>query len=638
MKQTCAQWRTLLTTMLCIAVVACATDAGDRRMPREAVLESRASVPPMDRTVDQRLLPQVDALLQQLIAEERALVLDGQPVFNGRDKFLPGKIAVGMAHVIQRLPQDDPRLPKYLQGFRRMSALTLQDENREWGIFYYLTALEMLREAGLLDHAVAPETLAVLKQRLDWRTFVREQDLTLIDLPNNYYGVAYGVAQLRSALGWDEQVHAQKLLDKTLAHYRTYSESGFADETEGDGRYDRYSVLLIAEIAHRFIEAGKPPPDDVKDWLRASAKLMLLRAGPDGDGFEYGRSIGAYGETAVVEVLTAAAVVGVLTKEETDAAYAVCARIAQRYMDVWVDARTGSVNLWDGGRRTDTYRGKHRILGENLSLARQFFYTSDLWRGLGYTGISPSVDLAAWRRHQPTAVFTLFSAKSPQRGLFTVIDGARLFGLPFINGGAGQHMHSPYFPLPFSPGLISGIADSTKPQLTPRLRLGDGSVLQPLAYYSDLHGMRLGKEYRVAAKLLAMDRMGENAPKADHRIRGDTSYVFAPGSVERQDVYVLSPDVDEIGIEMEFANYGRVRALERDGDAWVAEFDDPVLRRFRVQGFDHCSAMHDPPAEYATPTGAFASVVRCATPSKALSGASRSTIRLGWRIEYGLEE
>lgn len=624
--------------MFCLGALAlfngaCATTGGVPRSETErpvVEVSTAATIAPMNTTVEQRLVPQVDRLLQQLMIERRAMRIDGQPVFNGRDKFLPGKIAVGMAHVIQRLPRDDPRLPAYIDGFRRIADLTVDDENTEWGIFYYLTALEMLHRSGQLQAAVSPETLAKLKTKLDWRSFVRERDLTLIDLPNNYYGVAFGVAQLRHALGWDSDASAQALLVKTLAHYRTYSSTGFADETEGDGRYDRYSVLLIGEIAHRFIEAKREPPPEIREWLRTSAQLMLLRVGPEGEGFEYGRSIGAYGDTALVEVLTAAAVLGVLTPDETDAAYAFCSKAAQRYMDFWVDEKTGSVNLWDHGRRTDAYRGKHRILGENLSLARQFLYTNDLWNGLGYRNTAPKTDLRAWRDGLPRATLTRFNAGEPQRALATVIDGDRLFGLPFINGGAGQHMHSPYFPIPFSPNLVSGVADSPIPQLTPRFVLKDGSILQPLAYYTDIRAEMQGDAYVVTAALPMMDRMGDAKPVADRRMQGTTRYAFSPGRIDREDRYVPVPGLAPARLEIEFANYGELMRLRHDGPDWVVEFNDPILRRFRVSGFEQCQALATLPAEYMTPTGAFASVVRCFTAEQRLD----RPLRIGWRIEY----
>jgi hypothetical protein len=329
--------------------------------------------------------------------------------------------------------------------------------------------------------------------------------------------------------------------------------------------------------------------------------------------------------------LTAAAVLGVLTPKEKDIAYAACSRLAQRYMDVWVDPRTGSVNLWDGGRRTDGYRGKHRILGENLSLARQFFYTNDLWNRLGYRGKAPDADLAAWRRGMPRTTFTRFNAGEPQRALITVIEGQRLFGLPFINGGRGQHMHSPYFPLPFSPGLISGVADGTAPQLLPRFVLADGTALQPLAYYTDVRGQHETDGYVVTARLPALDRMGGEGPVADDRISGETRYRFRTGSVEREDVFRFAPQTGTFRFETEFANYGVLRRLAREKGGWVADFDGPVLRRFRINGFDRCEALRPLPEEYATPIGPFHSVVRCVGDAR----SDRSPLRIGWRIDYG---
>jgi len=40
------------------------------------------------------------------------------------------------------------------------------------GGYYYLSALDMLRQAGLLRGAVDKQTLARLRVKLDWRTFV----------------------------------------------------------------------------------------------------------------------------------------------------------------------------------------------------------------------------------------------------------------------------------------------------------------------------------------------------------------------------------------------------------------------------------------------------------------------------------
>lgn len=255
--------------------------------------------PAMNAVIETRVGPQMDQLLVRLITEGRDMTLDGVQVFEANDKFLPGKIAIGLAHAALDAPEGDPRRTRFLAGFRKLSTLTLEDENETWGVYYYISALHQLDEAGVLNEAVSPEVLAQLREKLDWRTFVRPDSLTLIDLPNNYYGVAFSIARLRYLMGWEDASASEALLAKTLEHFREYSgEYGFADETAGDGRFDRYSVLLIGEIAQRFIETGVEPPQEVRDWLRRSVDLLLPRFNLRGEGFEYGRSIGTYGETA----------------------------------------------------------------------------------------------------------------------------------------------------------------------------------------------------------------------------------------------------------------------------------------------------------------------------------------------------
>lgn len=591
---------------------------------------SNIPIAPMNRTLEQRLVPQVDALLVQLMAEGRDMRIDGQPVFTGQDKFLPGKIAVGMADLLLQQPRGQPAFDNYLAGFNRIANLTLEDDNATWGIYYYLLALSKLDDAGLLGQAVSEPTLARLRERLDWRSFVRSDALTLIDLPNNYYGVAFGIAELRHELGWEDDQAAEALLEKTLDHYRTYSAYGFADETDGQGRYDRYSVLLVGEIAHQFIRAGREPTAELKGWLKQSADLLLLRAGPDGDGFEYGRSIGSYGETAVLEVLSAAAVLGILSPEERDVAYTFSSRIAERYMDFWVDARTGSVDLWHQGRRTDAYRGKHRILGENLSLARQFFYTNALWNRIGYENRAPTADLAAWRSSRPRATLTWFSRGEYDRALVTIRDGTRLFGLPFISGGRGQHMNTPYFPIPFSPGLVDSAADAEFPQLTARFTLPDGDVLQPLAYYSDIRMTEQADTVRVHARAAELDRMGEVAPVADARMGVATDYEFSPGRVIRRDRYTPHADLGHARLEMEFASFGDAMGVERTGAKWRVLFAGDPLREFVVDGFEACAVTSTPSAEYRTPTGPFRSVVACHTDAQPLT----RPFSLEWQVVY----
>ena len=589
-----------------------------------------AAADSFNQIAETRIRVQLANLLQQLVSEGRAMKIDGQPVFSGDDKFLPGKIALAFADTLAGLPVDDPRRAKLLEGFQRIADLTVDDPNDSWGIYYYLSALNSLERHGMLVGALAPLTLAKLKVRLDWRSFVDVSNYTLIDHPNNYYCVAFAIARLRHRLGWEQDEGVDSLYAAMIAHYEKYSGPyGFADETQGQGRFDRYSVLLAAEIAQRFMETGEMPPREITDWVRKSADVMLMRLNSAGEGFEYGRSLGPYSETAIVEVITAAAKLGLLSGEQKSLAYAYASRAARRYVEFWIDARTGSVNLWDGGRRTDAYRGKFRILGENLSLGHQYLYTNEVWNELGFKDVLPLANYARALRTLPTRSVTWFARGDYDRVLVTVRDRGQLISLPLINGGPGQHMHSPYFPIPFSNGLLSGVADATEPLLVPRFELADGTVLMPLAFFRDVKVAQSGPRTTVRWRQTEMDRMGSRDAVSDGRLQVETRYVFEPGVITRTDTYRAKVPLDIRRVRLEMASYSSQPHTRK----LVTTFGSGSLREFSVGGYQTCESKSDlDDARYRSNTGAFSSHVACSIGELRLA----EPLTLTWQLRYGV--
>lgn len=632
--------RALIVGMAAVAAIAEATvaaagtpppmAAGGSPMAMLAATAAAAgeAAAPYNQTVSGRIQPQSRELLVRLAKEGRQLSLDGVPVFNGDDKFLPGKIALGLAEFLVTVPADDPRRAQYIAGFRRIAKLTADDANDTWGIYYYISGLNKLRKAGMLNAAVDRLTLAKLRVRLDWRSFVDADNFALIDHPNNYYCVAFGIARLRVQMGWEDNSGSEQLLQKMLEHYRQFSgEYGFADETDGEGRFDRYSVLLSAEIAQRFIETGSQPPPEVVGWVRKSADVMLQRLNPNGDGFEYGRSLGPYGLTAIVEVLTAAAALGVLNEQEKALAYAFVCRAGQHYVDFWLNKQTGSVDMWDQGRRTDAYRGKFRILGENLSLAHQFVYTNTTWNELGFQDKAPMPDFAAALNRLPKRTVTWFARGEYDRMLLTLRDRGHVIGLPLISGGQSLHMHNPYFPIPYSPGMLDSIADGSSPQLLPQFTLADGSVLAPLAYFQHVKVTEHGGETVITFQQPCLDKLGAQNPIADDRFSLTSTYVLSSGRITRTDLYTPKGTVELKGLRMEFATYSEGPA-QKGG---TTTFAHGAVRKFEASGFDHCStaAVQDDVA-YHTPTGPLTTKVLCESASRTVQGP----IKLRWTLNY----
>jgi hypothetical protein len=589
-----------------------------------------AAPPPLHRTVEQAY-PQL-AYFSQLLTEQKAnLTMDGVKPFDAGDKFLPGKIAAGLGDLLLHTPADDPRLPAMLRDFATMADVTVDMDNHTWGIYYYIGTLYKLKKAGLLERAVHPATLAKLRKSLDWRTFVRVPSYELIKLPTNYYGVAFSIARLRLLMGWEDAQASDILLEKMLKHYADYSgKYGFSDETDGEGRFDRYSILLAAEICERFIETGLTVTPELKALLRKSADVALNAANADGSGFTMGRSLGPYGETAMLEILSTAAYLDVLTPDEKTYAYALSSRIGERYMNFWTNPQIHSVDMWNGGRRTDTYRGKHRILGENFSLLHQLIATDEMWNRAGMKDAAPRPDLATWlQRTRPAFSLTRFAEGEYDRALAIWRDGAHVFSLSMINGGISQHANSPYYPLPFSYGIVSGVADSgaAHPQLLPRFTLADGSELIPAAYLQNIRTQLDASGQRVTYHQDALDRVGKNVPVKDTRITVDTEYRLEHGVITRTDTYRAASPVEVSALTLDFGSFSNGASV--DGN--TVRFADGAVRAFSVSGLASCQATPtNGDKAWQAPYGPMATLVSCRSGAFTLS----KPLTVSWTMRY----
>ncbi len=169
-----------------------------------------------------------------------------------------------------------------------------------------------------------------------------------------------------------------------------------------------------------------------------------MMANPHGDGFSYGRSLGPYGDTAALEILSVAAQLKLLAPDELPYAYAYATRIVQKYASFWFNPEIHSVDMWNQGRRTDAYRAKHRILGENFSLLHQLIAANARWNEAGFRDAAPPADLQAWvDRTQPRFKRVWFAKGEYERALLMLREGETLWSVALINGGREQHANSP---------------------------------------------------------------------------------------------------------------------------------------------------------------------------------------------------
>jgi hypothetical protein len=585
---------------------------------------------PMNRIVQDNAYKQLDYFFKKLATEKEGIIMDGTSPFKSGDKFLPGKVAAGLGHVLLNTPKNDPSLEQKLKDYRDIADMTVGMDNHTWGIYYYIGTLVKLKQAGLLERAVSPATLEKLRKQLDWRTFVTPQ-WDLISLPTNYYGVAFSIARLRMLMGWEDDSAGKVLLEKMLTHYKKYSgQFGFSDETDGEGRFDRYSILLIAEICERFLETGLQPTDELKGLLRKAADIALNVSNTAGDGFSFGRSLGPYGETALVEILSVSAYLNVLTPEEKQYAYAFSSRVAARYMDFWYDPSMHSLDMWGKGRRTDTYRGKHRILGENFSLLHQLLSTNEMWNDAGFKDVQPKADLQAWLdKNRPPFSVTTFAKGDYDRALAIYRDGKHVVSLNMINGGISQHDNSPYYPLPFAQGIVSGVADSgaAHPQLLPKFTMADGSQLIGAAWIKDIKTAKDGQRYTITYRQDELDKLGKRSPVKDGRIKLQTTYNLEHGVMTRTDVYtpVGAQEVDKVSLE--FASFSDQATIKGN----TVTFAQGDVTEYSVSGLQQCqSAPTNGGKDFMAPYGAMKTLVTCSTGKLTL----KEPLTIKWTIKY----
>jgi len=536
----------------------------------------------LQQLIDQQVTPQVQHYFTRFLEAGNGLVIEGVHVFSGNDVMVAGTILEAGVHLALTAPDDETR-SHFLNRIGNAADFLVHTETQTWGILFAVRALCRLQEKGLLERAISADTLEGFRSKLDWRTFVRQDDLTLMGLPTNYYGVALGIAGYREQLGWDQSGTAAQFYDRLMALIDAHSgRCGYMDDTPGDGRFDLYSVSVPAEMYGRFRAAGLPVPERLRVLFRRSVDLFLHLANTRGHGFSYGRSIGAYGD--FLGALAVAAADGMLSSDEMELAYAFQVMSARKMMSFWWDGEMRSFNLWEKGRRTDGYRHKGRILEVNLGLFQKLIEANQNWNRAGFRDRLPARDFAERLAALPPFRWFPFADGTYERGLAIIRDREHVISLPVINGGRNAYTAGPYLPIPHENQVLEATpGTSGHPQLIPRLTLADGSSVMPISFMKRIQQRELDGVWELSYELDELCKAGEAEPVAFSGLRAVTLYRFSPGMIERTDTFF--PHGEPVGVReiaMEFVTSAAGPRVEGNR----VRFDSGPVSAFTVVGLN----------------------------------------------------
>jgi len=307
---------------------------------------------------------------------------------------------------------------------------------------------------------------------LDPARFYDAKKRAVINLPENYLGVAARVAAMSYEMG---VLKDRALLDSVVERAAEQFTSGalYSDDSPPTGRYDRYSNEYVRFCWDAADIAGR---NDIKEKLKPSIKHQMKiwwdLVSPTGYGYNWGRSQG------LVSYLDTLEIVGFLgdNPEFRPAPYT---ELAALYNQAWRWVRedyndeTHMFRVFDYGRGNYSYINPKREWQQTgtgfgkIILAHHLFTKALEREKIAEFPAAPAL---------PDVARIDFFAKTAdkQLGVWLVRQGKFQFAMPVTVGP--KPGISDYLPAPHGlPGFSAPVED-VYPSMVPFLTLADGSV------------------------------------------------------------------------------------------------------------------------------------------------------------------
>jgi hypothetical protein len=316
------------------------------------------------------------------------------------------------------------------------------------------------------------EQRAQWRQFLDVSAFYDPKTQQVINLPENYLGVAARIASVSYQLGL---LKDRALVDGVITRAaRPFTNGGiYSDDSPPTGRFDRYSneyarfVWEAAEAAERrdILDALRP---SLKEQMRLWWDLVL----PDGYGYAWGRSMG------VISYLDTMEIVGFLA-QRPEFRPASLEQLASAYYQAWRWVRrdysnqTHMLSVFAFGRGNYAYITREREWQQTVNFfGKGALAHARFMEALNREKISA---FPAEINRPDVARFVFFRHGERPAGVWLVRSGPMYFTLPITTGtkpGVADYLPAPHG----LPGFANPV-EQVHPSLVPFLELADGRVI-----------------------------------------------------------------------------------------------------------------------------------------------------------------
>jgi hypothetical protein len=320
--------------------------------------------------------------------------------------------------------------------------------------------------------SLSDEERKVWYSLLDPARFYDAKKRAVINLPENYLGVAVRVAAVSYEMG---VLKDRALLDSLVERASEQFTSGaiYSDDNPPTGRYDRYSN----EYA-RFCwdAAGIAGRADIRDKLRPSLKRQMKLwwdlVSPAGYGYNWGRSQGL---VSYLDTLEIAAFLG----QNPEFRPAPLADIASLYNLAWrwiradYSDQTHLFTVFAFGRGNYSYINPSREWQQTGTAFGKIVVAHDLFlKALEKEGVA---EIPAAPNLPDVARFEFFrETGEKQSGVWLVRQGRLQFALPVTTGT--KPGVADYLPAPFGLSGFAAPVEEVYPSLVPFLEMEDGKT------------------------------------------------------------------------------------------------------------------------------------------------------------------
>ena len=293
------------------------------------------------------------------------------------------------------------------------------------------------------------------------------------------FNIAKSVA--RFSFGLTKKDDTGKVIDRFVERIESNSSSGYCNDRPEDtcGVFDLYGPLSFIFIRQALqLHANVHLKDRKLPKLRTFSE-KYLRMIPDmtrqdGLGWNYGRSVGAYGQLHPISMILQSMRDQWISPEKTPLYLDTLKRLFQYFFVTYLDQEKGDLVIRDSDRNTTP---NHTTRMANFDAARYLCQWSRLAKVIGGTLAVPPPN-----KSKVAGRFVVFDkSHRKEHGLFLYRDenNGLQFQLPLI--GPGKETTSDNLAFPHCPGIFDWPVNQYLPVMLPELTFGN-SVVVP-SYY-----------------------------------------------------------------------------------------------------------------------------------------------------------